>query len=165
MGIENIRKLKEEAGLPKQKKTYKIPKKSAKKIAQEKADKKARKGEDTELQKWFKARQRFMTGKCAECGGRTEIQNFEYAIRSICHILAKRETVCPSVATHPLNFIELCEFHHYKFDSSNWEEIEKWNCWSIVKERLVMIYPDIAQEEIRHFPESVLKHITENEPF
>lgn len=165
MGIDQIRKLKEEAGLPKQKKSYRIPKKSAKKLAQEKVEKKLRGGEDTELKKWFKARQKFMTGKCQECGARTEIQKYEYAIRSICHILAKRETMCPSVATHPLNYIELCEDHHHKFDNSNWGEIEKWNCWPVVRERLVMVYPDLAKEELRHFPESVLKYIEENEPF
>ena len=42
MGLEEIRKLKEEAGLPKQKKTYRIPKKSVKKLAQEKKEKEKR---------------------------------------------------------------------------------------------------------------------------
>jgi hypothetical protein len=165
MGLEEIRKLKEEAGLPKPKKKYTIPKKSAKKLAQEKKEKVDRGGEDTELQKWFKARMKHMTGHCYECGARTETSIYQYAIHSICHILAKRKTVCPSVAYHPLNWVELCPDHHAKFDSSTWEEIEKWGCWEEVRDRLIMVYPDLAEEEHRHFPESVKKYMIEKEPF
>ncbi|MEG7790094.1 hypothetical protein, partial [Listeria monocytogenes] len=51
---DSIRILKENAGKPKQPKTYVIPKKSAKKIAQEKREKESRiPDEDTELQKWY----------------------------------------------------------------------------------------------------------------
>jgi len=39
MGLEQIRKLKEEAGLPKPKKKYTIPKKSAKKLSTRKTRK------------------------------------------------------------------------------------------------------------------------------
>lgn len=165
MGIENIRKLKEEAELPKQKKVYRIPKKSAKKLAKEKEERKQRGGKDTTLQKWYKERQRFMLGFCEECGAKTETKNYTYAIRSICHILAKRETVCPSVATHPMNWIELCEQHHDRFDKSNWEELEKWKCWPIVAERLTWLYDSIAKEELRHFPGSVLEQIKKEDPF
>lgn len=165
MGLEQIRKLKEEAGLPKPKKKYTIPKKSAKKLAQEKQEKVDRGGEDTELQAWFKKKQKHMTGYCSECGARTEVHVYKYAIHSICHILAKRKTVCPSVATHPLNWVELCPDHHAKFDKSTWEEISKWGCWEEVRYKLVMMYPDIAEDELRHFPEIVKKYIDENEPF
>ena len=165
MGLEEIRKLKEEAGLPKQKKTYRIPKKSVKKLAQEKKEKEDRGGEDTELQKFFKKAMKHMEGKCEECGARTETKKYEYAIRSICHILAKRKSVCPSVAYHPLNWIELCEDHHHKFDNSSWEDIGKWKSWWIIRNRLIMMHPDIAASEMRHFPESVIKYMEENEPF
>ena len=65
MGLEEIRKLKEEARLPKQKKTYRIPKKSVKKLAQEKKEKEDRGGEDTELQKFFDAARQMTIGQIA----------------------------------------------------------------------------------------------------
>ena len=165
MGIEEIRKMKEEAKLPKPQKKYSIPKKSAKKKAAEDAERKARGGEDTELVKWYKRCQKMMSGNCWECGKIIETKNYEQAIHSICHILAKRKTVAPSVATHPLNWIELCPDHHAKFDSISWDERETWGCWEEIRDRLIMVYEDIAREEKRHFPESVLKYMVEKMPF
>ena len=159
MGIEQIRKLKAEAELPKAPKKYSIPKKSAKKLKQEKEDRKGRAGEETELVKFFKNCQKQMSGNCAECGKPTTTKVYELAIHSICHLLAKRKTVAPSVATHPCNWIELCPDCHYKFDNSAWEDIAKWGCYPEVCERLAEVYPALADEERRHFPDIILKFI------
>lgn len=165
MGIEQIRKLKEEAKLPKQPKKYTIPKKSAKKRVAEEEERAERGGEDTELQKWYKQCQKMMSGNCAECGKPIETKNFQQAVFSICHILAKRKTVAPSVATHPLNWIELCPDHHTKFDSIGWDERSTWGCWGEIRDRLVMVYENIARDERRHFPDIVLKYMIEKNPF
>lgn len=157
MGLEEIRKLKEQAGMPKIKKKYVIPKVSKKRAAKIAEEKKERGDDDTEKQKWFRNRIKQMTGYCAETGLKTETKIYQYAIMSICHILAQR--LCPSVALHPWNFIELNVDFHFKFDQMSWEEKEKLGCWPIIKERLIAIYPSLDPMEHRHFPESVLKKI------
>src|SRR5690606_8177390 len=145
MGIEDIRKLKEQAGLPKPKKTYSIPKVSAKRKAMMEREKEERGDNDTELQKWFKARIKYsMKGRCEETGLKTETGIYRYAIMSCCHILPKR--LCKSVMYHPLNFLELIPDMHHKFDNIGWEERETWGCWPVVVQRLIMVYPDLAPE-------------------
>lgn len=154
------------AGRPeKPKKVYQIPKKSTKKIKAEAAEKERLGGDDTELVKWFKARMKVMGNTCNECGCKVENKIYQYAIMSICHLLAKRETCCPSVKTHPLNYITLCVDHHHLFDNSSWEEKEMMGCWETVRDRLIMVYPDVAENERRHFPDSVLKFMEKNKPF
>lgn len=148
---------------PAPKKNYAIPKKSAKKIAQEKAEKERLGGDDTDLVKWYKARIKQMSGRCAETGLLTETKIYAYAIMSICHILPKEN--CKSVMYHPLNFIELnCDFHK-KFDAMSWEEREQLGCWPIIFERLCVVANDISREEYRHLPDSVKKWMEDNYPF
>lgn len=146
-----------------EKKKYTIPKvskKRAEKIAKEKED---RGDGDSELQKWFKARIKQLTGRCSECGGKVETKVYQYAILSVCHLLAKRPTVCPSVKIHPFNFIELCPYHHDQLDKANWKEIEQWGCWETIRDRLILVYPDIEPAERRHFPESVLTYMSKKD--
>lgn len=146
----------------KDKKNYTIPKvseKRKKKIEQEKQER----GEgDTDLQKWYRARMKQMTGRCNETGMKTETKIYQYAIMSICHLLPKRDNMCPSVKTHPLNWIELCPDMHTMYDNANWEEREMMGCWETIRDRLILVYPDLAENERRHFPESVLKLILKN---
>ena len=97
-----------------------------------------------------------MSGICAECGKPTNTKVYELAIHSICHLLAKRKSVAPSVACHPSNWIELCADHHYKLDNSAWEDVAMWRCWPEIKERLQIVYRDLADEERRHFPDIAL---------
>lgn len=165
MSIENIRKIKEQAALPKPPKKYSIPKKSAKKIAKEAAEKQARGGDDSELVRWFKAKIKISSGYCSWCGCKVEKHIFNYAVMTVAHLLDKRDTVCPSVKTHPLNFIILCPDHHSQFDRMNWEERQTLGFWETIRDRLVYVYPDLAPAERRHFPESVLTYIQQNEPF
>ena len=120
---------------------------------------------DTELVRWFKGRIKTMSPRCQECGCKIETNIYEFAIMHIAHLLAKRDTMCPSVKYHPLNFITLCVDHHHFYDNVGWDEREKMGCWFIVMERLIMIYPDLSEDERRHFPESVLKYIENNNAF
>lgn len=147
--------------LPTRKEKKSIPKKSVKTIEKENKEREERGNDDTQLVKWFKARIKYsMRGVCAESGLKTETHVYKYAIMSCCHILPKAQ--CKSVMYHPCNFIELLPDLHFKWDNSSWEEREKWSCWPVVMERLIMIYPNLAPEERRYFPESVLKYIEKN---
>lgn len=149
--------------LPTKKEKKPIAKKSPKKIAEEKAERERLGGGDTELIKWYKARIKMMTGFCNETGLKTETKIYKYAIASICHLLPK--STCPSVKTHPLNWIELnCDFHT-KFDSMSWEEREKLGCWQIIHERLIHVWECLAPEERRFFPDNVRNFIEKHDPF
>jgi len=148
--------------LPTKKEKKPIAKKSDKKLAQEKAEKEARNGGNSDLVTWYKRQMNFMD-LCEETGLRLETKIYQYAIMSICHILPK--STCKSVATHPLNRVFLIPDLHTKFDAMSWEEKEKMGCWHLIKQRLISLYPDLAENEKRHFPESVRKFIEETEPF
>lgn len=163
MGLEEIRKLKENAGLPKEKKVYRIPKKSAKRIKQEAEEKELRGDNDTELQKFFKSAMKRMTGYCSETGLKTETKIYRYAINSICHILPRQK--CKSVATHPCNWMEFDPGFHVKFDAMSWEERERLGCWSVIRDKLILVWPDLDKSEHRHFPQSVIDYMDKNEPF
>ena len=149
MGIEQIRRLKEEALLPKVKVRKAIPKKSAKKIAQEKEERELRTpGEDTELQKWYKERQKQLTGKCIRCGTKYNHHNLQNAIAATAHILAKRDNMFPSVMLHPENYIELpamCGCHFWFDNFASWEEIALSSIWPIVLEKFKIIEPYIKE--------------------
>ena len=138
----------------------KVSDKKAKEIKEERDN---RGGDETELVKWFKKQIRVMPEYCEETGLKMETKIYKYAIMSICHILPK--ATCKSVALHPLNRMFFNVDFHHKFDAMSWEEREKLGCWPIIHDRLVMIYPDLSEEDKRHFPESVLRYIENNEPF
>lgn len=146
--------------LPTKKEPKPLKKKSDKKIAEEKAERQRLGGDDTDLVKWFKARQKQMTGYCAETGLKTETGIYRYAINSICHILSQQQ--CQSVMYHPLNWIELNQDFHVLFDKMSWEEREQLGCWPIIKERLIHIWPHLDPGERRHFPDSVRNYIEKN---
>lgn len=165
MGLEEIRRLKDEAGRPKPKKAYSIPKMSKKKAAAVAKEKEERKGEDTFLVRWYKSKMKLMSGRCACCGLVTETKIYQYAIMSICHLLPKRENKCPTVALHPINWIELCPTHHDMYDTQSFNEIEKWGCYETIRDRIVVMWPDIPENERRHVPEIIQKYIADNQPF
>lgn len=160
MSIENIRRIKEQARLPKQQKRYTIPKKSKKKLAQEAVEKTERKvSGGGELQRWFDERRKEMTGKCAHCGSKTSKFSDQYFRHSIAHLLPKR--LFKSVATHAENWLELC-YHapscHANFDNLTLDMIEL-NCFSEVIRKFVAIYPSIAAEERKYIPDVLLQYI------
>lgn len=151
------------------------PKKPIAKVSpKKKAEMAAAKDEngDTELVRFYKAAMKRMTGHCLGCHARTETKVYSAAIFSICHILDKRSTVCPSVATHPCNWIELCPDCHREFDTPHlekektiWDKRMELGYWPEVQARLIMVYPDLAEDERRHFPQQVLDYMEKNKPF
>lgn len=138
-----------------------IAKKSKKKIEEEKKEKEERGVEETELTKFFRICVKMMTGRCMETGLVTETKIFKYAVMSIAHILPKSK--CPSVALHPCNWIELNVDFHVKFDAMSWDERERLGCWPVIRERLIMVWPDLAEGERRHFPDKLRTWIEEND--
>lgn len=181
MGIHEIRRLKEQAKLPKEKKRYKIPAKSEKKKKQE-AEERALLKEAVELGKsaiamtnsgnqeqWFQDRMKESLPVCMNCGMEaTWLLQPEYEkIWRACqaHILPKRKTQFPSIATHPSNHLvlfpvwggHLCGCHD-EYDSG-WYNATTMRVWPIAVERFKQFEKSIAPKERRHIPEQLLQYI------
>lgn len=160
MGLKEIQELKAAAGLPKTKVRKPIAKKSAKKMKREAEEKKATNGDDTDLQKWFKERQKQLSGRCLRCGAKYNHTSLKYAIAATAHILAKRDNMFPSVALHPENFIELgagCGCHTWFDLQASWEDIAASNIWPVVLEKFKIMEPFI--KERYRIPEVFLQEI------
>jgi hypothetical protein len=160
MGIDLIRKLKEQANLPKPPKQRKpIAKKSKKKLAQEAEEKTFKVGGGNELDRWFNARRTEMVGACANCGGLSCKDSTQYFMFSIAHILPKN--LFKSIKTHPLNWVELCFWNkscHTNYDNKTLD-ITELNCFDTVIERFVAMYPDIAPKERKYIPDVLLQYV------
>jgi len=111
------------------------------------------------LDEWFADRRKEMTGKCAHCGERSCKHDALYFKHSIAHILPKN--LFTSIATHPLNWIELCFWGnncHGNYDSKILD-LMQLNCFDLVIERFVIIYASIAPKERRNIPDVLLQYI------
>jgi len=154
LGLEEIRRLKEQAKLPKEKKKYTIPKVSAKKKSAPKAD------EDDELPGWFEDRRKEMKGKCSNCGKRSCAHDDKYYRFSIAHILPK--AYFPSVKTHPENWIELCFWGqnscHTNFDNGILDLTEMSN-WNEIIVKFQKLYPLLTAKEKGRVPEILKQYI------
>lgn len=134
--------------VPKPKKA--IAKKSAKKILEEKEQKES--GTDGEMDKFFSAMRKRMTGKCFICGGKTEKDNDDKYKFSIAHLFPKKPTMFPSIATHPSNWLELC-FHnnscHTNFDSGKitFQLLKDSKEWDVIVEKFHELAPLLTDEE------------------
>ena len=160
MSIDNIRRIKEQAKLPKQKKAYSIPKKSAKKLKQEAEEKEViKKGGGSELDRWFQARRKEMGGHCLHCGEKTTKHQDQWYKCSVAHLLPKN--LFKSVKTHPLNWIELCFWKnncHANYDN-HIIDITELNCYDLVIERFIAMYPDINPKERKYIPDVLLQYV------
>lgn len=145
---DNIRRIKAEAGLPKKKKTYRIPAKSKKKLAQETEEKKLRGNDDTLMEQWFKARRKELTGVCqCGCGQSSQKKDDTFFRGSCCHVFPK--ATFESVMYHPLNCIERAMFGgcHARLDEGG---IDKWPLmadWDDIKERFHVLAPLLTNQE------------------
>lgn len=162
MGIEQIRKMKEDAGIPKQKPTYYLPKVSKKKAAQL-ALQQDNKG-DNGLDKWFEERRKEMTGRCVLCNGTTEKHNDDTYRRSIHHLFDKKKALFPSVALHSDNWLELCFYGnscHQNIHNRTitWELLRDSKEWEIIVAKFKKIFPYITQEERKNIPEILLNEL------
>jgi hypothetical protein len=161
MGLEELRRIRAQRDLPKQPKPKKpIAKKSQKKLKQEAEEKAIKKvGGGGELNRWFQARRKEMQGRCLHCGEKTTKHQDNWYKCSIAHILPKR--LFKSVATHESNWVELCFWKnncHGNYDY-NILDITELNCYDLVIERFIAMYPDIAPKERRFIPDALLQYV------
>lgn len=175
---DNIRRIKEQAKLPKEKKRKPIAKKSAKKLKQEAEDKALLKeaikiGLDVcsminvkDQEQWFEDRMKENVPVCMNCGMEANwlLQPEYKKIWRACqaHILPKRKTQFPSVATHPMNHMvlfpvwggHLCGCHD-EYDSG-WFNATTMKVWEIAVHRFKEFESSIAEKERRKIPEQFL---------
>ena len=168
MGAAEIRKLKEQAGLPKEKKIYFIPKVSAKRQGQIEVDGKIREttkkmaktvSGTAELNRWFQERRSEMTGFCKHCGGKSSKDSDQYYKFSIAHLLPKR--IFKSIATNENNWIELCFWGnscHTNLDNNTLDIIDL-NCFDLVIQRFAAMYSAIDKKERKYIPDVLLQYI------
>lgn len=119
-------------------------------------------GVSSDLNRWFNERRKEMTGYCKHCGNKSCKGDDKYFKFSISHILPKR--LFKSIATHPLNYVELCFWGnncHGNMDNNMIDLIEL-NCFDEVIEKFLKIYPDIAQEERKYIPQVLLNYVKDN---
>lgn len=130
MGIEQIRNLKENAGVLKPKVKYVIPRVSKKRAALLNAEKEKRNGDDTEKEKWFKAVNKKLTGVCqCGCGNKSSKDEINYFRNSCCHVFSKSNF--PSVMYHLRNWVERAFWggcHSVMDDTSmdRWPQMADW---------------------------------------
>lgn len=120
------------------------------------------KSPNAEQSRWFEDRRKEMAGYCLHCHAKTAKKDDKWYRASIAHILPKR--LFKSIATHPLNWIELCMWGnncHGNFDNGMIDIIDL-NCFDTVIERVVEMYPDIDPKERRYIPDVLLQYIKDN---
>jgi hypothetical protein len=139
---------------------------NAREKKEKKAPTKAGKAKATEgimsLDEWFKEGDRLSTGKCRHCGGRTCKGDPLYFKHSQAHLLPKR--LFPSVATNPLNRIELCFWNnncHGNYDNGTLD-MKDMNCFDEMIEKFIILYPLIDKKERRHIPDVLLQYAKDN---
>lgn len=144
------------------KKPYRIPAKSAKKIAAEKQAAEVRGDAKTELQLWYDRIMSTEEPVCWETGESIDKTDRLGWHGSIAHILPKK--TFPSVATHPLNYVILKMWGgtHDRYDGS-WSKAQKMKVWPRVVERFLQFQHEIADSERKYIPDCLLKHIPEKE--
>lgn len=163
MGIEQIRALKANSNLPKNK-VYTIPKFSAKKIALMEIEKESK----NEQNIWFLQRRKEMTGKCVYCGCKTEKNNNATFKYSIAHIFAKRKNMFPSISKHPLNFLELCFYEnscHTNLDNNilTFDKLMNSPAKIEMQNKIDVLYSAMSNKEKSKVPDNILKYINTNE--
>lgn len=161
MGLREIQAIKAAAGFPKTPKQRKpIAKKSAKKLKQEAEEKSVtKKSGSSELDRWFQARRKEMGGRCLHCGEKTTKHQDQWYKSGIAHILPKN--IFKSIKTHPLNWVELCFWKnncHGNYDN-HMIDITELNCYDLVIERFIAIYPDIDPKERKYIPDVLLQYV------
>lgn len=155
---DNIRRIKNEAQFKTPKVKKPIAKKSAKKLKQEAEEKKGKKDPSADKERWFQDRRKEMTGKCSNCQKPSCKKNDSYFRFSIAHILAKRKSAFPSVATNENNWIELCPDCHANLDNCMIDLIDL-ACWDEIVVKFQKIYPFIASDEKRRIPDILRQYI------
>lgn len=129
-----------------------------------------RKSSDSELgvpqfdNGWFLERRKEMTGVCqCGCGAKSSKNDEKWFRACCCHIFPK--AYFPSVANHPLNFVERAFWggcHSFMDDGS----VERWvnfEDWQDIKSKVIQMEPHLTQQErSRKFYSTLMKMVNEN---
>lgn len=103
---------------------------------------------EKELDIWFKEIRKKLTGFCqCGCGEKSQKKNDPFFKASICHIFPK--SIFPSVATHPLNYVERAMFGgcHSNMDNRSmklWPGMEDWDS---IKAKFLVLEKCLTKEE------------------
>jgi len=131
-----------------EKKISKIPAKSKKRMEKEKEQKAALGEDETEKEKWFKARRREMTGICqCGCAAKSSKNDDTYFRHSIAHIFPKAKFL--SIALHPLNSVERGFFSgcHGNMDNKGMDLWPQFADFEDIKERFYILAPLLTDAE------------------
>lgn len=173
MGLEQIRLLKQQALLPKEKKMYFLPKVSKKKQVQIKEQKLS--NTDKKEDDFFEYHMKHSVPVCAECGmtanwllepqqDHQKAEAYKLIWRACqAHILPKKKNYgFPSLRNHLDNHLvlfpswggTLCGCHG--FYDSNWYNASTMKIWPKVIEAFIKLYPSIPKIEHKNIPDILL---------
>jgi hypothetical protein len=138
MSIETIRLLKEQALIPKQKRIYTIPKKSAKKIEQEKITRTIKpiinKANNEDLKEWFKYHMENSPKRCENCNANLNHLSNKDWYNCQHHILEK--SLFPSIQSELLNHAVLGYYCCHGQWHSSYQNAQEMPIWSELKQRV-----------------------------
>lgn len=146
MGLAEIRRIHEQALLPKVKKPYYIKKVSAKRAAKIKEQR--ANGSDSSLDAWFDKMRKRMIGTCqCGCAQPSQKKDDTFFRNCICHIFPKR--IFKSIATHELNWVERAFWGgcHSQMDDTSIERWKNYADWDDIKEKFYSLAPLLTDEE------------------
>lgn len=132
--------------VPKPKKQ--IPKISKAKAASVKDGKENLAGDDTQKEKWFKARRKEMVGVCqCGCGQKSQKDDDMYFRHSAAHIFPQR--LFPSIQYHKLNWVERRFWGgcHSVMDDTSMDRWPNMADWEDIKEKFHQLAPLLTHEE------------------
>lgn len=155
------------AGRPlKEKKSYSIPKKSAKRAAKEKEQKAAGQSKPAsklELDVWFSviANKHSIAGAFCHCMECNALIPPKFIRHATAHLLPKK--LFKSVATHPLNYLILgagcgCHYHTDRVD-----KFVQMKCWPEAARRIKEMIPLLPFDELKYLSSQLLTAL-ENTP-
>lgn len=125
-----------------------IARKSEKKLAEEKMAKEAIGEEDTQKEKWFKARRKEMVGTCqCGCGQKSQKDDEMYFRHSAAHIFPQR--LFESIQYHKLNWVERRFWGgcHSVMDDTSMDRWPNMADWEDIKEKFYQLIEFITPEE------------------
>ena len=159
MPLAELQRIREERNIVKPKKLYVIPKKSAKKINQEKIQKTLKPMinkailED-ELKEWFAFHMEHSEKKCENCGKDLSHYKEKDWRGSQHHIIEKSEiNGCPSVAAELSNHGVLGKWCCHSQWHTSWENAQKMPFFKIALERFQTFKHLIHKSEYRKIPD------------
>lgn len=106
---------------------------------------------DKMLDQWFDDRREQMVGICqCGCGEKSQKNDDIYYRHCICHILPK--AIFPSVATHPLNFVERAFFGgcHTNMDNRGLDKWANMADWQDIQQKLLILDEYLTPQERAH---------------